>query len=90
MREIHLIGHTDERGSDDFNLKLSIERAKTLKNYLENERISASLVTSGQGEREPMQLNNPENYTQEEIYALNRRVEVIVKNLQGFQNLEGF
>jgi len=79
MREIHLIGHTDERGLDDFNLKLSIERAKALKNYLENERVSASLVTSGQGERAPLQLNNPENYTQEEIYALNRRVEVMTQ-----------
>jgi len=78
-REVHLIGHTDERGPDEFNMKLSIERAKALKNYLESEGISALMGTSGRGEREPLKLDNPENYTQEEIYALNRRVEVMTQ-----------
>jgi len=79
VREIHLMGHTDKRGTDDFNMTLSIERAKALKKYLESEGTSAPIVTSGQGEREPLQLNNPANYTQEEIYALNRRVEVMTQ-----------
>jgi outer membrane protein OmpA-like peptidoglycan-associated protein len=79
IRGVHLIGHTDERGPDEFNMKLSIERAKALKNYLESEGISALMGTSGRGEREPLKLDSPENYTKEEIYALNRRVEVMTQ-----------
>jgi OOP family OmpA-OmpF porin len=76
---LRLIGHTDEIGSDEFNMTLSIQRAKALKKYLIDENVSVSIMTSGRGEKEPLQLDNPGNYSSEEIHALNRRVEVITQ-----------
>jgi len=79
LRKIHLTGHTDERGPDEVNMQLSITRAEALKNYLKSKGISASIIISGRGEIEPLQLDNPDNYIQEEIHALNRRVEVMIQ-----------
>jgi outer membrane protein OmpA-like peptidoglycan-associated protein len=58
-------GHADPRGSDDSNLKLSQERAESVKRYLVAAGIAEDrLVPEGRGEREPMlpaQPAAPEN-----------------------------
>jgi hypothetical protein len=69
----HLIPIQFEYGTSNFSTS-GQQAARQLAHCLQQN-------CSGQAERESLQLNNPENYTQEEIYALNRRVEV--KNLQG-------
>ncbi len=68
---IEIRGHTDDKGSDDYNLKLSQERAEAVKNWLVEHGVSAErLVAKGYGENEPLQPNtSPENR------ALNRRTE---------------
>lgn len=72
-----LSGHTDNVGSEDFNLKLSTKRAEAVKNYLINKGIAAERITAkGFGESMPIAPNDTE-----ENRALNRRVEFfIVKN----------
>jgi len=67
-----IIGHTDSDGSEDANQKLSEERAKSVKNYLESKfGISSSrLITSGKGESSPVASNNSEDGKKQ-----NRRVE---------------
>jgi outer membrane protein OmpA-like peptidoglycan-associated protein len=75
LSQITLVGHTDDRGSDEYNDRLSRKRANALKSYLKEQGIRISIFTEGRGEREPLQ-NMPSNLSQSEIYQLNRRVEV--------------
>lgn len=66
-------GHTDSQGDDAFNMKLSDERAETVKNALIKMGISADRLTSkGWGESKPISNNaSPEDM------ANNRRVEFV-------------
>ena len=66
-------GHTDDQGSDDYNLKLSQQRAETVVTYLRLFGIDTSrLVPRGYGESQPLLPN-----TTEEGRAKNRRVELV-------------
>jgi OOP family OmpA-OmpF porin len=66
-------GHTDSQGDDAFNMKLSEERAETVKNTLIKMGISADRLSSkGWGESKPISNNaSPEDM------ANNRRVEFV-------------
>lgn len=51
--KIELRSHTDARGKDEYNLKLSDSRAKSAVKYIESKGIAASrLVAKGYGEKE--------------------------------------
>ncbi|MCJ7819851.1 MAG: OmpA family protein [Bacteroidales bacterium] len=66
-------GHTDDQGSDDYNLKLSQRRSETVVAYLGLFGIDIGrLVPKGYGESEPVMPN-----TTEEGRAKNRRVELV-------------
>jgi outer membrane protein OmpA-like peptidoglycan-associated protein len=75
---ITLIGHTDPQGSDAYNLQLSERRAEAVKGYLERE-YRGRIHTAGHGKRELYQPDDPQKYTQEELYRLYRRVEIQFK-----------
>jgi len=69
---ITIIGHTDNYGSDAYNMKLSKRRARIVKSILSREGIVASrMSTDGRGEREPVASNKSKKGR-----ALNRRTEV--------------
>jgi type IX secretion system PorP/SprF family membrane protein len=71
---LRLVGHTDNIGSDKFNLKLSFSRAQKIKDYLIAKGIGDSRISiEGKGMREPLN----DNSTQEKR-ALNRRVELTI------------
>jgi outer membrane protein OmpA-like peptidoglycan-associated protein len=72
---IVLVGHTDIRGSAENNVKLSVARADAVATFLRENGIAAVVETSGKGASEPIQLTDTSGLTQEDIYALNRRVE---------------
>jgi outer membrane protein OmpA-like peptidoglycan-associated protein len=76
-RQIKLIGHTDKKGSRQYNHFLSIRRANAFKTYLQNQGVSALITADGRGEDEPVHLNNSEDFTEATIDALNRRVEIV-------------
>ncbi|WP_318440130.1 OmpA family protein [Photobacterium leiognathi] len=71
--ELVVIGHTDSRGSEAYNQKLSEERAKTVALYLmKHFNIDASRVKGeGRGELDPVASNDTA-----EGRAQNRRVDV--------------
>jgi len=72
--KINLTGHTDNIGSDKFNIKLSLSRAMAIKDYLITKGISADRITAeGRGMREPKYDN-----TTDEGRAQNRRVELTI------------
>ena len=67
-------GHTDWTGSDAYNLKLSMRRAKAVKAFLVSKGIpEARVFVEGKGERNPI----ADNHTKEGR-AKNRRVDIEV------------
>ena len=68
--------HTDSRGSDNYNLKLSDRRAKSTVQYIISKGIDASRISGkGMGELEPKEVCNPCTEAQ---HALNRRSEFLI------------
>ena len=66
-------GHTDSKGSNKYNLKLSTNRAKAVMDYLAKKGISTNRLTSrGFGEDRPIDTNKTK-----EGRAANRRVEFV-------------
>jgi outer membrane protein OmpA-like peptidoglycan-associated protein/tetratricopeptide (TPR) repeat protein len=73
---ISIEGHTDNVGSDEFNLILSENRAKAVYNYLVNNGIDADrLQYKGFGKTTPIATNETE-----EGRAMNRRTEFVILN----------
>ena len=75
--EIEMSAHTDSYGSDEYNFKLSDNRARSVMGYILSKGIAPDRITSqGYGETKPVAPNDsPENR------QLNRRVEfTILKN----------
>ena len=67
-------GHTDTTGTADFNMKLSQQRADTVRNFLITQGLSAESITAvGLGEDNPVADNATAAGRK-----LNRRVEIIV------------
>jgi outer membrane protein OmpA-like peptidoglycan-associated protein len=67
-------GYTDTVGSDDFNLKLSQQRADTVRQYLVSQGLADSTVTAkGFGKTNPVADNDTPAGRQK-----NRRVEIVV------------
>jgi OmpA-OmpF porin, OOP family len=75
--EIEMSAHTDSRGSDEYNFKLSDQRAKSVMEYIISKGIDPGRITShGYGETKPVASNDTDEGRQ-----LNRRVEFkILKN----------
>ena len=72
--QLNIEGHTDNIGSDKFNLRLSQKRAEVVKSRLIKKGIAADrLHAEGKGMHEPLN----QNLTDEER-AKNRRVEITV------------
>ncbi|CAN5299982.1 hypothetical protein BH09BAC6_BH09BAC6_20480 [soil metagenome] len=68
---LKLAGHTDNVGSNDANLKLSKERAESIKTYLVSKGANASRIeATGYGESQPIATNKTAKGRQ-----INRRVE---------------
>ena len=69
---VHIIGHTDSIGSDEYNLGLSRRRAESVGLYLRSQGVNGDrLIYEGRGESEPLATNEtPEGRRQ------NRRVDI--------------
>lgn len=80
---VRIEGHTDSKGSDDYNLKLSQRRADSVKDWLiANRATGGVLTTKGLGETSPAVPNDkPDGSDDPDGRQKNRRVEIIVKKL---------
>ena len=73
--KVSIVGHTDNQGTDEYNLDLSQRRADTVRRYLISRGIDEDrLKAIGMGMREPVTDNDTE-----EGRAQNRRVEFIIR-----------
>jgi outer membrane protein OmpA-like peptidoglycan-associated protein len=71
---ILIVGHTDNTGSDTYNMDLSVRRAESVKSYIVAGNVAASrLQTQGKGESEPIADN-----TTVDGRSQNRRVEIVI------------
>ena len=75
--EIEMSAHTDSKGSDEYNFRLSDDRARSVRNYIISQGIAESrIVSKGYGETKPVDTNETDEGRQ-----MNRRVEfTIMKN----------
>jgi outer membrane protein OmpA-like peptidoglycan-associated protein len=77
---IKIESHTDSRGKDSYNLKLSDNRAKATKDYIISQGIDASRIESAIGYGESRLINKCKNGVKctEEEHLLNRRSDFII------------
>lgn len=71
--ELMIVGHTDSRGTDDYNQDLSERRAQAARSYLSSQGVNRTIRTLGRGESEPVEGNDSDSGR-----ARNRRVEVAI------------
>lgn len=77
--KVSIVGHTDNEGEEDYNQKLSEDRAKEVQSYLEKKvnQEKIHMEIAGYGETKPVATNETEEGRTE-----NRRVEIIVEPLE--------
>ena len=69
--QVKILGHTDSRGADGYNMNLSLRRAEAVRDWLVKRGIDASrFQVEGKGEAEPIDTNDSELGM-----ARNRRIE---------------
>ena len=72
---VHLMGHTSDEGTDDYNLALGARRAQAIRDYLEAAGVPAYVITwESFGEERP--ANTDPNHKE-----LNRRVEARIEGV---------
>lgn len=79
---VRIEGHTDSKGADDYNMKLSESRAASVKGWLaRNGAVDSGRITAdGRGETKPVAPNTKPNGSDDpEGRQKNRRVEITLK-----------
>lgn len=72
---IHVVGHTDSTGSDEYNQSLSERRAASVASYMGGQGLPGTRVRQeGRGEREPLANNSTADGRKK-----NRRVDIVIK-----------
>ena len=71
---VEIQGHADERGDDDYNMRLTEDRAAAVKQYLIDKGVAADrLLSHGYGETKPLCKRHDEA-----CWSKNRRVEFVI------------
>jgi outer membrane protein OmpA-like peptidoglycan-associated protein len=78
---LELVGHTDPRATDAYNIELGLRRSRSVSRYLRSQGIAPErIVVRSQGERQRLT-----NQTDVVNYARDRRVEFFLLNTQGIE-----
>lgn len=78
--KISLTGHADERGSETFNLDLSRKRLDSIARFLRDGGYKGDLTLIPRGEAEPFNEIDRQQYSAQDLYELDRRVELRLLN----------
>ena len=78
---VRIEGHTDAKGNDDYNLKLSVRRADSVKRWFTSHGLNGvKFATEGFGAKKPIAPNTkPDGSDDPEGRQKNRRVEIVIK-----------
>lgn len=79
IKAIEIGGHTDAKGSDNYNLALSDRRANSVVQALQSRGVSVSMTARGYGESKPVADNEVNGKDNPAGRQLNRRVEIFVR-----------
>ena len=82
VESISILGYCDDRGSFQYNLKLSQNRANEIKSILNNAGVKLKIVVEIQGKGKIELTENDEDKNLDYVRKKNRRVD-IVSNLKG-------
>jgi OmpA-OmpF porin, OOP family len=85
VEKIALVGYTDRLGAEKYNDRLSLERANTVKVYLEKQGVKAPISTTGRGKADPVVSCGKSNKATKkltECLQANRRVEVSIQGVK--------
>lgn len=74
--EVTLSGHADERGTEALNMELSRQRLRTVENYLRSGGYEGQLELVPKGKSEPFTGVDRTGFSREELFQLDRRVEL--------------
>ena len=78
FKKIKLVGHTDSFGLDEYNYKLGMNRAKSVKKLFDDNNIgNISIEVISEGEKNPVIKCN--NCSSKKL-LLNRRVDIYILN----------
>lgn len=82
---VEVAGHTDSRGTDEYNVDLSKRRAKSVQAWLSERGIKAKrVVTKGYGEAKPIADNvKPDGSDDPDGRQMNRRIELTILSVDG-------
>lgn len=79
VKGVKVVGHTDARGTDAYNRKLSRARAQSVAAFLVREGVAQSPISAlGRGEVEPVAENEINGKDNPSGRAKNRRVEFVL------------
>ena len=76
IESVQIFGYTDDRGKDDYNYKLSNNRANTIRDKLIEKGIKNKIIVTIEGRGRVLIDDDIENIT--EIRSKNRRVDVVI------------
>ena len=73
--DVNIIGHADREGSKEYNIKLSLKRAKSVQEWLMVRELDIDLITvESYGEEDPI-IKTEDGVAEQK----NRRVEVLIR-----------
>lgn len=74
-----VVGHTDDRGSDEYNQQLSLDRAEAVVQWYADRDVDPARITArGAGESEPLESNDTAAGREQ-----NRRIQFFLENILG-------
>lgn len=79
IQKLTISGHTDSKGTDDYNKSLSERRANTVMGALQSRQVTAPMNAVGYGESQPVAPNELNGQDNPQGRQANRRVEIFVK-----------
>ena len=79
IKGIEISGHTDAKGTDDYNQTLSEKRAQSILDALKSRGLTLSMTAMGYGESKPVAPNELNGKDNPQGRQANRRVEIFIK-----------
>lgn len=85
---IHLVGHTDRLGSEQYNHDLGLKRAQTVGRYLQKQGITSPITVESKGETQPVTtdcVGNKANADLIKCLQPDRRVDVNISGVRRYE-----